>query len=298
MNKHPFLRAVIVGLSLLALAAPVFAATVVVKVNGQPITDIQIAQRVALKKLEKKGGTKEATEELITEAIELQEATRLGFSVSESDIDAAYLDLARQIKVSPSNLDKILTQNGVGLQTLRDRLKASIAWSKVVQTVVNSKVSVSEADIDTQARAKLTAANSYDYILKEVIFLMPGGKGNASARTAQANAYRKAFTGCANAVQESLTYTDAAVRDIGRRHATQLEPAVADELSKLSVGGITKPRVMAGGVSMLAICAKESSDDTTFLANQVRQQTGNGALQKEAAKYLADLKAKAQIIRG
>lgn len=298
MNKHPFLRAVIVGLSLLALAAPVFAATVVVKVNGQPITDIQIAQRVALKKLEKKGGTKEATEELITEAIELQEATRLGFSVSESDIDAAYLDLARQIKVSPSNLDKILTQNGVGLQTLRDRLKASIAWSKVVQTVVNSKVSVSEADIDTQARAKLTAANSYDYILKEVIFLMPGGKGNASARTAQANAYRKAFTGCANAVQESLTYTDAAVRDIGRRHATQLEPAVADELSKLSVGGITKPRVMAGGVSMLAICAKESSDDTTFLANQVRQQTGNGALQKEADKYLADLKAKAQIIRG
>lgn len=298
MNKHPFLRAVIVGLSLLALAAPVLAATVVVKVNGQPITDIQIAQRAALKKLEKKGGTKEATEELITEAIELQEATRLNFSVGESDIDAAYLDLARQIKVSPSNLDKILTQNGVPIQTLRDRLKASIAWSKVVQTVVNSKISVSEADIDTQARAKLTAANSYDYILKEVIFLMPGGKGNASARTAQANAYRKGFTGCANAVQESLTYTDAAVRDIGRRHATQLEPAVADELSKLSVGGITKPRVMAGGVSMLAICAKESSDDTTFLANQVRQQTGNGALQKEAEKYLADLKAKAQIIRG
>lgn len=298
MNKHPFLRAVIVGLSLLALAAPVFAATVVIKVNGQPITDIQIAQRAALKKLEKKGGTKEATEELITEAIELQEATRLNFSVGESDIDAAYLDLARQIKVSPSNLDKILTQNGVPIQTLRDRLKASIAWSKVVQTVVNSKISVSEADIDTQARAKLTAANSYDYILKEVIFLMPGGKGNASARTAQANAYRKGFTGCANAVQESLTYTDAAVRDIGRRHATQLEPAVADELSKLSVGGITKPRVMAGGVSMLAICAKESSDDTTFLANQVRQQTGNGALQKEAEKYLADLKAKAQIIRG
>lgn len=298
MNKHPFLRAVIVGLSLLALAAPVLAATVVVKVNGQPITDIQIAQRAALKKLEKKGGTKEATEELITEAIELQEATRLNFSVGESDIDAAYLDLARQIKVSPSNLDKILTQNGVPIQTLRDRLKASIAWSKVVQTVVNSKISVSEADIDTQARAKLTAANSYDYILKEVVFLMPGGKGNASARTAQANAYRKGFTGCANAVQESLTYTDAAVRDIGRRHATQLEPAVADELSKLSVGGITKPRVMAGGVSMLAICAKESSDDTTFLANQVRQQTGNGALQKEAEKYLADLKAKAQIIRG
>lgn len=298
MNSHPFWRVAIIGLSLLALAAPVLAATVVIKVNGAPITDIQIAQRAALKKLEKKGGTKEATDELINEAIEVQEATRLGFSISEADVDAAYLDLARQIKVSASNLDKILTQNGVPIQTLRDRLKASIAWSKVVQTVVNSKISVSEADIDTQARAKLTAANSFDYILKEVLFLMPGGKGDASARTAQANKYRKAFTGCANAVQESLNYTDAAVRDIGRRHATQMEPAIADELSKLDVGGITKPRVVAGGVSMLIICAKETSEDTTFLANQVRQQTGNGALQKEADKYLADLKAKAQIIRG
>ena len=227
MNSHPFWRVAIIGLSLLALAAPVLAATVVIKVNGAPITDIQIAQRAALKKLEKKGGTKEATDELINEAID-----------------------------------------------------------------------VSEADIDTQARAKLTAANSFDYILKEVLFLMPGGKGDASARTAQANKYRKAFTGCANAVQESLNYTDAAVRDIGRRHATQMEPAIADELSKLDVGGITKPRVVAGGVSMLIICAKETSEDTTFLANQVRQQTGNGALQKEADKYLADLKAKAQIIRG
>ncbi len=147
-----------------------------------------------------------------------------------------------------------------------------------------------------QAKTKLTAANSYDYILKEIIFLMPGGKGDPSARTAQANQYRKNFSGCDNAVQLTLSYTDAAVRDVGRRHATQMPPAVADELSKLNVGGITKPRVMDGGVQMLAICAKEASDDTTFLANDIRQDTGNGALKTEADKYLADLRAKAQIV--
>ena len=85
---------------------------------------------------------------------------------------------------------------------------------------------MSEADIDKQAKAKLTAANSFDYILKEVLFLMPGGKGSASARTAQANKYRKPASRAATAPSQlSLAYTDAAVRDVGRRHATQMPDA-------------------------------------------------------------------------
>ena len=55
-------------------------------------------------------------------------------------------------------------------------------------------------------------------------------------------------------------------------------------------------RVVENGVSMLAICAKETSDDTTYLADTIRQSQGNGALKTEADKYLANLKAKAQIV--
>ena len=97
-------------------------------------------------------------------------------------------------------------------------------------------------------------------------------------------------------MQLSLSYTDAAVRDIGRRHATQFPDALSAELSKLNVGGITKPRVVENGVSMLAVCAKDASQDTTFIADNLRQTAGNGALKTEADKYLADLKAKAQIV--
>jgi len=41
--------------------------------------------------------------------------------------------------------------------------------------------------LDKEAKAKLTAANSFDYILKEVLFLMPNGQG--SACTASQSAY-------------------------------------------------------------------------------------------------------------
>jgi peptidyl-prolyl cis-trans isomerase SurA len=294
MTMLRFLGAMLLGFTLVFSAVTAQAATAVVTVNGQPITDVQVAQRLALYKIEGKGNRTTAVNELVNEALQIQEAKRLGFTVSESDVDNAVLDVARQIKVSASNLAKILTDNGVPMSTLRDRLKANIAWSKVTQTVVSTRVQVSEADIDAAAKAKLTAANSFDYILKEVLFI----GGNASKRTAEANQYKKSFNGCDTAVELSLSYTDAAVRDIGRRHATQFPDALAAELAKLNVGGITKPRVVEGGVSMLAVCAKSTSEDTTYLANSIRQETGSKGMQAEADKYLAELKAKAQIVKG
>jgi peptidyl-prolyl cis-trans isomerase SurA len=294
MKMLRVLGAMLLGFTLLFSAITAEAATAVVTVNGQPITDVQVAQRLSLFKIEGKNKRSQALDELINEALQVQEATRLGFSVSEADIDNAVLDVARQIKVSATNLQKILTDNGVPISTLRDRLKANIAWSKVTQQVISSRVQVSEADIDAQAKQKLTAANSFDYILKEVLFI----GGNASARTAQANQYKKSFRGCDSAVELSLSYTDAAVRDIGRRHATQFPDALAQELSKLNVGGITKPRVVEGGVSMLAVCAKETSEDTTYIANDIRNETGGKGMQAEANKYLAEIRAKAQIVKG
>ena len=144
---HRVLGAILLGLTLL-LAAPAGAATVKVTVNGTPITDVQISQRLALMKLEHRGGQKDATDELVNEALQIQEAKRLGFTISDSDIDGAVLQLARQLKLSASNLTKVLTNSGVGMQTLRDRLQANLAWGKVSGTVISSRVTVSEADID------------------------------------------------------------------------------------------------------------------------------------------------------
>jgi len=294
---HRVMGAVLLGLGLLlAAAGPVSAASVKVTVNGTPITDVQIAQRIALMKLENRSGAQAAQDELINETLEMQEAKRLGFEVSESEVDGAVGQLAQQLRLSTSNLMKVLTNNGVGIATLRDRLRANLAWGKISRTAISARVTVSEADIDKEAKTKLTAANSYDYILKEVLFLTVKGGQSASQRTAQANQYRKSFAGCGSAVQLSLSYTDAAVRDVGRRHATQLPDALSEELSKLNVGGITKPRVVENGVSMLAVCSKEVSQDTSYIADNLRQTAGNGALKSEQDKYLAELKAKAQIV--
>lgn len=272
-------------------ALPALAA-VKASVNGVTITDIQVAQRLKLFQLEGKGGSKAALDELVNEQVMIQEAKRLGINVPESEVEAAVLQVARNIKVSRDKLDQILNQAGVNVDTLKDRLRANLAWNQVIQSTVMSRVALSDAELDQKAQSELNASNSFDYILKEVIFI---GKGS-SARTGQANQYRKSFQGCDSAVQLSLSYTDAAVIDVGRRHATQMPPAIAKELAGLNVGGITKPRVVEQGVSMLAVCSKSEAKDTTFLKSEIQAEAGEDALKAETSKYLDEVKQRMKIV--
>ena len=202
------IAALLVGLMIaLGAALPAGAASVKVTVNGTPITDIQVAQRLKLFQLEGRSGSKAATQELIDEVLMLAEAKRLGITVSDAQVGEALLNVARNIKVSQDKLIQILSQNGVNVETLKDRLRASLAWNQVTQMAIVPRVRVSDADLEAKAAEKLGPANSFDYILKEIIFVMPGGKGSASQRTAEANRYRKSFQGCDSAVQLSVSKT-------------------------------------------------------------------------------------------
>ncbi len=284
-----------------ALMVPAVADSVRVVVNDTQITDTQISLRSSFLKLEGRGKSNSdrlrlARIELVEEALKLQEAKRIGVNVTEKQVDDAFLNIARNLKMSADKLKQVLAANGVNAGTLRDRLRASIAWQGVSRTAVAPRVQISDAELDKKAAAELDDGLSYDYLLKEVIFVIPqGSKVSASRRTAQANNYRKKFTGCDTAVELSLGYTDVAVLDVGRRHATQMPEALANELSKLALGGITKPRVSQNGVSMLAICSKTAARDLTFVKNKLRNEQGQSKLQDEADAYLERLKARAAI---
>ena len=285
--------AVVGALLVVAAAMLALAQSVRVTVNGTPITDTQISQRVKLFALEgSSGGQRGATEQLIDEAIQMAEAKRLGVTVSNAQVDEAFVQIARNINVSPERLTAMLQEGGINIGSLKDRLRAAIAWNSVTEQAIMPQVQISDLDLDQQAAGQVQAYQSFDYILKEIIFVGQGSSG----RTGQANSYRASFAGCDTAVDLSLNFTDAAVIDVGRRHATQMPEAIAKELAGLNVGGITKPRVVDSGVSMLAVCEKTQAEDLTFIKGDLRAEAGNDALAGQVTDYMANLRANAKII--
>lgn len=301
MNRVFAIRSVVTWFALavmLMLAATPAQAQVVV--NGVTISAQQINARAGLLRLEGRGASDSARRsmainELIDDQIKLQEAARLGLTINEGSVDQAVQSIAANMRVSTSNLQTIFSQNGVSFSTLRDRLRAALAWQGVVQRAVSSRVTISELDLDLRAAEQVREVESFDYILREVIF--GTGSGGASRRTGEANQYRSRFTGCDTAVDLVLQYNDAVVVEVGRRHGSQFPDAIANELAGLNVGQLTQPRVTDRGVSMYAICEKAAARDLTFIRNDLRQEAGNEALQAEAEAYLAELRAAANIQR-
>ncbi|WP_404404350.1 SurA N-terminal domain-containing protein [Pelagibacterium halotolerans] len=295
--------AVFLALGLVLAGAAAQAQSVQVTVNGTQITDQQINARAQLLRLEGRGSsnsnrTQLATDQLIDDAIKLSEAERVGISVSDGQVDQAVSNIASNMNLSVSNLNQVLRQNGVDPNTLRARLRAAIAWQQVVRQVISPRVQISELELDIEAEQQLEATSSFDYILKEVIFVIADGSGmSASRRTAEANQYRANFSGCDSAVQQVLQFQDAAVVDVGRRHATQMPEAIANELAGLTVGQLTRPRVTENGVSMYAVCEKAEARDLTFIKQDLRQEAGQDALEQQAEAYLERLRNEAAIIR-
>jgi peptidyl-prolyl cis-trans isomerase SurA len=288
-------------LSLASLSSPTLAAAVKVVVNGQTITDNDINQRALFMRLERRGKSnadrrRMAEDELINEALMISEARRLGFEANEKAVTQAYNRIAVNAKLSVAKLNQILNAAGVQSKTVKDRLRAQYAWQAVVANVLRKKVQISDLDLDLAAREELGDTTSYDYMLTEIVFLNTAG-GSVKSRTSQANQYRKNFNGCDSAVELALSYRDAAVRKLGRRHSTQLPDALASELAKLDVGGISKPRTVANGVQMLAICEKAAAEDLTFVKSKLRNEVGSEKLEKEAEDYLKKLRDKANIER-
>jgi len=282
--------AMLIGLALTLGVVSTASAATVVTVNGEPISDVQVDQRLRLFRMEGNNtGRNGALQQLITEAIQLQEAKRLGISVSNAQVDDAFLQISRNLNVSRDRLTQMLQQGGVSAQTLQDRLRAAIAWNAVTEAAITPQVQISELELDQRAAQQIADFQNFDYILKEVIFVGGGG------RSSQANRYRSSFAGCDTAVELSLAYTDVAVVDIGRRHATQMPDAIAKELAGLNVGGISKPRAVEAGLSMLAICEKVQAEDLTFVKGGLREDVGGDALAQEAEAYLERLRSQAKI---
>ena len=297
MAKNSWGRAasamIVCAVLLLGAALPAVAQNVRATVNGTVITDLQVAQRQKLFALEgNNGGNKGALEQLVDEAIQISEAQRLGISISNAQVDEALLQIARNMNVSQDKLVGMLQQGGVGLDTLDDRLRAAIAWNAITEQAIMPQVQISELQLDQDAAAQMQTYQGFDYILKEIIFVGSGSSG----RSGQANSYRSKFSGCDTAVDLSMGFTDAAVIDVGRRHATQMPEAIAKELAGLNVGGITKPRVVETGVSMLAVCEKTQAEDLTFIKGDLRAEAGNTALGGQSESYMADLRKRAKII--
>ena len=294
------LTAAVLMLGLSALATAARAQQVVVIVNGEPITALDIEQRTKLNQLSthKIPSRQEVLDELINEKLKVREAKKLGLEIPSSEIDTAYASVASRMRLTPEQLTEQLAKSGVNAATLKARLKADMTWPQLVRGRFQASLQIGDKDILTAMDSKSSDSVGYDYTLRPILFLVPTGSAEAlvEGRKREAEALRTRFQDCETGIAFARALKDVAVRDQLVRSSADIPAELRKVLDGVEVGRLTAPEVTKFGIEMFAICAKkESAADNSPIRRQVRDSIMAERLEQRSKQYLQELRRGAML---
>jgi peptidyl-prolyl cis-trans isomerase SurA len=282
------------------VASAARAQQIVVIVNGDPITALDIEQRSKLNQLSthKVPSRQEVLEELINDTLKIKEAKKFGFEISETEVDSAFGTMASRMRLTPDQLTQMLAKQGIAATTLKLRIKADLTWPQLVRGRYSASLQVGEKDILTATDPKAEDSVGYDYTLRPILFILPPGSGEAviETRRRDAEALRGRFQGCDAGITFARALKDVAVRDQVLRSSADLPPQLRKLLDSTEVGKLTPPETTKLGIEMFAICGKkESAADNSPGKRRAREALMLERYERLSKQYLNEVRRGAML---
>ncbi len=216
---------------LLAVPAVGRAQEVVVLVDGEPITALDIEQRAKFIQMstQKAPNRKEVLDGLIDEVLEIREAKKFGIDVPAAEVDNAFANVGNRMGADAAKLTQMLAKGGASAETLKHRLKAELAWNALVKGRYKSSLEVADSDVEAQLDLHKPQDKNevgYEYVLRPVLFVVQRGSPDAAfeARKKDADALRLRFLSCAEGIPFARALREVAVRDQVTKFSADLPP--------------------------------------------------------------------------
>jgi peptidyl-prolyl cis-trans isomerase SurA len=278
------------------------AQQVVLFVNGQPVTtlDIEHRSKFILMSSKKQPSRKETIDSLVDEILEITEAKRYSVEVSDTEVDTSYAGVASRMGVDTQKLTQILASGGASEDTLKRRLRAQIAWTSLVRGRYKASLEIRDKDVEAQLqlhKPEDKQETGYEYIMRPVVFIVPRGSADAAyeARKRDAEALRSRFLNCNDGVTFARALADVAVRDQVSKYSADLAQALRGILDGTAIGPLTPPEQTAEGIQMFAVCAKKETKSDTPEMREIRDQMLQQKFGAQAKRYLENLRRQAMI---
>jgi len=300
MHRRRWPVAVLLGAAMIMPGAA-RAQQIVVIVNGDPITALDIEQRSKLNQLSthKVPSRQEVLEELSTEILKVKEGKRWGLEISSSEVDSAFAGMASRMRMTPDQLTQLLARSGINATTLKQRIKADMTWPQLVRGRFSSSLQVAEKDLLTATDAKPEDAVGYDYTLRPILLLVPHGSPETfvEARRRDAESLRGRFKGCEEGLAFASALKDVAVREQIVRSSADLPAELRKVLDGVEVGRLTPPETTKLGIEMFAICAKkQSAADNTPGKRRARESLAAERYEQRSKQYLSEIRRTAYCV--
>lgn len=286
---------------------------IVALVNSEPITNHEVRQRLRVieQQFARRGASlpprdqllPQVLEQLINERAQIQHAIDTGVRADEASLLDAERNIAAQNQLSLEQLRERLAADGIDRNRLRADLRNQILLQRVRDREAESRVKITEADIDDYI-SEQTAGASANLVLdlSHVLVQVPENASEAQVQALQARAQQVAdrARGGADFAQLAAEFSDAPERAnggrFGARTADRLPDLFVQATRALPVGGVAGPLRSPAGFHILRVNDKGQAGLPPAMAVQTRARhillrTGPQLSEEQAVARLAQYRA-------
>ncbi|MFC5480495.1 peptidylprolyl isomerase [Massilia suwonensis] len=189
---------------------------------------------------------RQVIEAMVVERAQIQLAKEMGVRVDDRTLDAAIGRIAEGQKMSLQEMRNQMEKEGLTFAQFREEIRNEIMLQRLREHEVDSKIQVSDAEVDTYLAAeKAAAAEKVEMDIAQILVGIPANATpeQIAARRARADEVMRQLRTGADFAKIAATYSDApdALKGgaIGWRDPDRLPPLISDQLRKLSPGQVT-----------------------------------------------------------
>lgn len=300
---RPFLVVAVLGALFCGLlAGRAEAQSIIATVNGRPITDLDVAQRMKLLKVLRQPATRDAAlQSMIDDQLKDQETSiyQMGHP-SDAQIGQQIARTANKLKIPPQEFFSELQRSGVSESHFKDHFSSDLNFFALVQAY-HKGIEASESDIRAELAKEGGKSAVTQYHLRQVIFVIPTSlatnMGVVKGRMEAAEQLRSRFADCTSGLPLARAMDNVAVKEEITRDSTELSAAIKQMFDKTPTGHLTAPQRTSEGIEMIALCSKGGSSDDTALRNTISERLLANEVEQDVQKRLKDLRARAIIVK-
>lgn len=303
ISKTSSISAVVAGAIAATLAlSPASAQQIVARVNGDPITAVDLAQRSRLLQLSNGGkavSRQQALDELIDQELKLQTARRYKIEVGDAEVNQTLSSMAARTGNDLATFSRQLETAGISVTAFRRKLLADVAWSNIVRGKFQADLQVRERDVTDALKSRGGDVNAVaqTYTLRPIVFVVPRGAAPAvyESRKREADALRARFQNCDEGLRLARGMRDTVVREPLTRSSGDVGVKQREILDGTALGRLTPPDVTANGIEVFAVCNKVAGKGAVGAERDIREQMMGDKITAQGKNYLRQLRRQSSI---
>lgn len=253
--------------------SPVFVDSIVVVVNDEVITHLELQKRLqkVSKRLLAQGKKlppdnvlkRQVAEQLIIERVQMQKAKEKGIHISDPLLDRAISRIAAQNNLTVQQLRVNLERDGVTFDEFREQVRQDIVLNRLREREVNNKVKVMDSEVDSYLADQGGATVKTEVNLGHILIRIPENASPrqiAESRSRADNVLMKIQSGL-SFDQAALSYSEGSQAlkggDLGWRSTDRLPRIFTDAITGLNEGDVSGVIKSPNGFHILKLMARK-----------------------------------------